>query len=407
MTKKHFNFTGVLIFSLLSSFNINLGIIGVASMETNTENLLRQNLFNDYDTSIRPVFNQSDNVKMEIGIEIRGLESFNQVSETIEISAWTTMRWIDNMLVWNTSQYNIDSLKINTQDIWMPDLELYNAASKPNVYNIRDDLVLYHDGTLLYKRPVVFSFLCPLNLKDFPYDEQTCMMEFGSWMLSKDYLSIQPFTENSIIVNNDFSHNEWNIKGTRTEYVENTYKCCPGEYWPVTMFYITMGRNHHKYSLIIHMNILLTITAIVVSSIKFKLYRRTYILVFIPLSVIWLIQSISSKIPVISYFTKMDKILLTSFIVCEILAASSGIFYCMFQEFYSLVQRLFTKKQFNFRIPLNLYNYLIFIDYKDVKSKYEIAKKNYIYRYLKLIDKLFKLCIFIAYVITVGVLLNN
>ena len=77
MTKKHFNFTGVLIFSLLSSFNINLGIIGVASMETNTENLLRQNLFNDYDTSIRPVFNQSDNVKMEIGIEIRGLESFN------------------------------------------------------------------------------------------------------------------------------------------------------------------------------------------------------------------------------------------------------------------------------------------------------------------------------------------
>ena len=161
MTKKHFNFTGVLIFSLLSSFNINLGIIGVESMETNTENLLRQNLFNDYDTSIRPVFNQSDNVKMEIGIEIRGLESFNQVSETIEISAWTTMRWIDNMLVWNTSQYNIDSLKINTQDIWMPDLELYNAASKPNVYNIRDDLVLYHDGTLLYKRPVVFSFLCP------------------------------------------------------------------------------------------------------------------------------------------------------------------------------------------------------------------------------------------------------
>ena len=56
------------------------------SMNTNTESLLRQDLFNEYDTNVRPVFNQTDNVKMEIGVEIRSLESFNQVSETIDIT---------------------------------------------------------------------------------------------------------------------------------------------------------------------------------------------------------------------------------------------------------------------------------------------------------------------------------
>jgi len=58
-------------------------------------------------------------------------------------------------------------------------------------------------------------------------------------------------------------------------------------------------------------------------------YNRTYILIFIPLSVIWVLISVSNSIPVIDYFTKMDKILILSFIVCEVCTFISRLLYAL------------------------------------------------------------------------------
>ena len=75
---------------------------------------------------------------------------------------------------------------------------------------------LNSDGYLTWVRPIIYSFSCPLSLKDFPYDKQSCSMTFGSWRLSKQFLDIYPFNSTNpnyrpIQVSKDFSHNEWNI----------------------------------------------------------------------------------------------------------------------------------------------------------------------------------------------------
>ena len=54
---------------------------------------------------------------------------------------------------------------------------------------------------------------------------------------------------------------ETNIIGYKNSHVYNEYKCCPNEFWPVTIFDINMSRNSHKYDIIIIMNDILVLSA--------------------------------------------------------------------------------------------------------------------------------------------------
>ena len=390
------------------NFKIITFLLGFVSLtNANKEKELTDSLFENYNTKIRPVNNFSTPVVMKIGLNVESLEYFNQVSETVDFNIWITMMWKDEYLTWNKSNYNINYLNVNTNKIWLPDLELYNAAKLPNVYTIKDQATVYSDGTVIYKRPALFSFLCPLKLERFPYDTQTRSMEFGSWKLNSHFLDIIPFSDDDdykgFIINPDFSHNEWKIKSHSIQHNYNEYKCCPGELWPVTKFDISMSRNSEKYNIILIMNIILVFTGFIISLIKFKIYRRTYILVFIPLAIIWLIQSISYKIPVIGYFSTMQKILFMSFIVCEIFAASSGILYALYSEFYLIIEKCFRYKYYINGIFKEKDKNPHLVKKKDFDIELlELSnqnKKNYIYKKIKQFDKVFKTIIIVIYII--------
>ena len=88
-------------------------------------------LFKNYNKNNRPVLNISDNVLLNYGLQIQDLVYFNQKSENIEITMKKILIWKDEYLKWelydNTPRY----ISVSVNSIWKPDLELYNAASKP------------------------------------------------------------------------------------------------------------------------------------------------------------------------------------------------------------------------------------------------------------------------------------
>ena len=96
-------------------------------------------------------------------------------------------------------------------------------------------------------------------------------------------------------------------------------------------FSIKFERNYHKYQLIIQLAIFIALSAFTVSLIPPYNYRRAFVLVFIPLSVIWIQIDVADKIPVVEYGTQIEKILLLTFVTCIILAGESVILYCYLQ----------------------------------------------------------------------------
>ena len=82
---------------------------------------------------------------------------------------------------------------------------------------------------------------------------------------------------------------------------------------------INLERKFSSYINNMIMIAILTATAIVISLFDPSLYRRTFVLVFIPLSIIWIQMDIADKIPVIEYRTTLENYYMLCFAITNIL----------------------------------------------------------------------------------------
>ena len=85
----------------------------------------------------------------------------------------------------------------------------------------------------------------------------------------------------------------------QTAHEDIEYLCCPGQLWPNTEFSVTLKRSYHKYLEVMIMSFVLILTGLTVALMSVKFYRRFYILVFVPLTIIWLQVYIADKIPIV------------------------------------------------------------------------------------------------------------
>ena len=101
-----------------------------------------------------------------------------------------------------------DFISVSNDDIWTPDTELLNAATKPEIYLLQGGINLYQDGSILYSKPGIYTSSCSLDLEKFPFDKQNCTILTGSWVYNDEYLSLIPHSDinKQIGVLSSFSH---------------------------------------------------------------------------------------------------------------------------------------------------------------------------------------------------------
>ena len=323
----------------------------ISESNNRTESDLRVKLFKNYNSVTRPVYDYHDSVKVNFTLSINSLESFDQISEKVKFNMKMTYIWYDEYLSWDKNDFDIEYINLGNEKIWTPDLELYNSASYPDLWSLEGATKIYNTGKIRWVKPILYEFSCPLKLNDFPFDTQNCQMDFGSWKMNKDYMNIRMnpdykgnLTNYNLVNYIDFKHNEWTIKKVEYQTNDIEYLCCPDEFWTITSINIFMERKYHKYLVVMTMTAFLTISALVVNTLSVENYRRTYILVFIPLSIIWLQLYVASKIPVIEYSTLMERFIISSYVTCIICAMESGIIYCFLNNYFNFLKVVFKKK---------------------------------------------------------------
>ena len=85
-------------------------------------------------------------------------------------------------MVWDPQKYgNITNLRISPEKVWIPDVLLYNSADERFDSTFRTNVVVQHDGSMLYVPPGIFKSTCKMDITWFPFDDQRCIMKFGSW----------------------------------------------------------------------------------------------------------------------------------------------------------------------------------------------------------------------------------
>ena len=75
--------------------------------------------------------------------------------------------------------------------VWQPDVVLMNNADGILDVIYKPNVVVTHDGSVLWMPPAVYQSTCTLELKDFPFDVQVCPMKFASWTFPADQVLVK------------------------------------------------------------------------------------------------------------------------------------------------------------------------------------------------------------------------
>ena len=304
-------------------------------------------LLTGHNANVRPVTDFRDPVEVQLGLAVQTIESFDQMEETITLNIWQRMNWLDETLNWDSTVSNLTSITLDPSEIWTPDLELINAATKPEIYTLEGGLYLYSDGSVTYSKPTILKFSCPLQLSEFPFDIQTCRMNMSSWVYTNDLLELIPNTDASKQVDmlESFRHSEWEVLGAEIlEYGEER-ECCIDREFNVISYSFNLKRFTHYYKISMGMTITLVIVSFIVMLMPADNVSRTGTAVFIPLTILALQLTLADKIPVVGYYTLMDFFFLLCFITSMLVSIESGLVYCLITakspNFYNWMDRMF------------------------------------------------------------------
>ncbi len=215
---------------------------------------------------------------------------------------------------WDPANYNgLGTIRIPKSLVFEHDINLLNNADD-RLENKREALlVIYSDGELLWVPQSLFSSICFIDLKKFPFDTQNCSLSFGSWIYDTTMLDLDFYDAQTSIDLNDFeSSKEWELDRDAL-YGFKHQRQVEDKNYTVLTFYIVLHRNPGFYT--------------------YLLIFPCVLLAFLTMTVFWLPPENPSKIILgMSIFSGFVTLLL---VLVELVPTSSnevpyiGIYFCI------------------------------------------------------------------------------
>ncbi|KZC13128.1 Acetylcholine receptor subunit alpha-like [Dufourea novaeangliae] len=151
---------------------------------------LYDDLLSNYNKLVRPVVNTSDVLRVCIKLKLSQLIDVNLKNQIMTTNLWVEQSWYDYKLRWEPKEYGgVHMLHVPSDHIWRPDIVLYNkttnvlARSADGNFEVTlaTKATIYHQGLVEWKPPAIYKSSCEIDVEYFPFDEQTCVLKFGSW----------------------------------------------------------------------------------------------------------------------------------------------------------------------------------------------------------------------------------
>jgi len=196
-------------------------------------------LLTDYDSHIVPSEAVNKTLQIAVGISMVNMEELSRTG-VLSTTSWMRMVWNDFRLQWNQSEFgNVSVIRLDPRKIWIPDIEVYNAADTSQ-YSLSSQILtgatnalIYPDGEVLYIPPVNLKVLC-MNFthSNWPQGEQECNIKLGSWTHDGFVLNITLFNNKDDIDVTDMNSASPYLITEQLGKTRNEkfYECCPEPY---------------------------------------------------------------------------------------------------------------------------------------------------------------------------------
>ena len=191
-----------------------------AATVSQTDALLTS-LFTGYNNNLRPVADHTRSLNVSVELYPRAIRLFDEVLETFSYAAALSISWVDYRLAWEPNTHGgLVQLAVPVTNLWTPEVFLATPATR-FMYIIEDwnKSRIGSDGVVYFLQPAVIETTCSLNVKNYPFDIQSCDTIFMSLayksnevtlIKERDGINLSVYTENAL----------WDISSHKV-YVEN------------------------------------------------------------------------------------------------------------------------------------------------------------------------------------------
>lgn len=285
------------------------------------EHHLYKQLMKNYDAFLRPIsLTNSSFIKIKLKLELVQILKLDARYQTLTTIILIQQNWKNPILEWDKSKFNvIRSLRLATNDLWIPDTAIVNLASSENPSKslIKSKyLSLSHNGQIKMTVTLKIKSTCSLNMKYFPFDQQTCLLKFAS-LANKDLIKYE--NNGRTMLNVNYQENSgWTLLNVKSLSNENKTS--------ELIYAIQIRRKsvYYVFNAIIPCTMLSILTCLVfwlplASNNKISLGLSCFVAYSVYAEMISeKIPSTSEEVPIISVYLSIVMILISSSVVCSV-----------------------------------------------------------------------------------------
>ena len=134
-----------------------------------------------------------DALDVDVNIYVISINEFNEISGEVEMTVSFDFQWQEDRIRWAQSDYGgIKNVLLPSDTVWKPDIFLFNAADKMVKAGQEEVLVrINNTGKAQWRAAQVIKFTCGVNVEFYPFDSQTCDINFISWSYDTDEVQLR------------------------------------------------------------------------------------------------------------------------------------------------------------------------------------------------------------------------
>lgn len=200
----------------------------------------------------RPVEDESAALEVKFGVSLQQIIEVDEKNEMLHTNMWLNYEWKDYNLGWNESEYgNVKSIRLPSKLIWTPDILMYNSADEDIDSMYPTNIIVNSDGTCSWVPLGLYISSCAIDITWFPFDDQYCIMKFGSWTYDGSKINLTARSD-SVDISTYQPSGEWDLISVPAVRSVLLYECCPDPYIDITFtIHIRRRTLYYGFNLII------------------------------------------------------------------------------------------------------------------------------------------------------------
>ncbi|XP_028134699.1 gamma-aminobutyric acid receptor alpha-like [Diabrotica virgifera virgifera] len=279
--------------------------------------IILTNLLKNYESSELPTHGNNTPTKVETNILIRSMGPISELDMEYSMDCYFRQYWRDPRLSYEGPIKSL-SLSIKMLErIWRPDTYFHNGKnSYVHTITVPNKLLrISQNGDVLYSMRLTIKAKCPMELRNFPMDRQSCPLIFGSFAYTTKDLVYTWQNDESVSFVPGMTLSQFDLISFHYRNVNISKR-----EGAVSILEVAFNLQRHAGYFLIQVY-LPCILIVVLSWVSFWIHREaTSDRVGLGITTVLTLSTISldsrTDLPKVSYATALDWFLFTSFFYC-------------------------------------------------------------------------------------------